>query len=128
MKGKGARDEVLDAQMAECRELLADVRGATGDLRAAIREAKAAYPELAEKMVEFHTERAIGKMTEMTAGAIKRAEAGIMSRFDRLTNLLMTGTVTGRAKPGEHDLEELVADTVARHGGPLIRAPRGQDT
>lgn len=113
---KGGRDAALDAQLAECRELLAEMRGVTKDLRQAVREAKDAFPSLAREMVEKAAEREINKMSAVTAGAIEDAEKAVYRRFDGITNLLLTGSKTGIPRRGKIDIEKVAEQLVAQYG------------
>lgn len=106
---KAGRDAVLDEQMTECRELLADVRGATKDLRLAIKDAKEAFPHLAEEQVEAAVKATLEKFKEGTALAITDTQNAIFRRFDDLTNLLMSGRTSGKPKPGQLDLPGVIA-------------------
>jgi len=102
------RDQKLDDQMAECRELLTEVRGATKDLHAAIKEAKATFPELAQDQISEAVGVELTKVMAATTKFIEAAELKIHRRFDHLVNLLLTGNQQGRARPGELNLESLV--------------------
>lgn len=114
---KAGRDEALDAQMAECRALLAEVRGATKDLKQVIRQARATYPELSAEAMERAAAAAIAEMTAATEKAIGKAEAAIHARFNRITNLLLTGTKVGVPRRGDINIEKMAEDVAAKFGG-----------
>jgi len=112
------RDQKLDDQMAECRELLTEVRGATKDLHAAIKEAKATFPELAQDQISEAVGVELTKVMAATTKFIDAAEVKISRRFDHLVNLLLTGHPQGRTKPGKLNVESLVEEVAeARRDG-----------
>jgi hypothetical protein len=108
------RDAKLDDQMAECRELLAEVRGATKDLHHEIVRAKATFTELAEERIERVVSEELDRVGVETAGFIRIAEERIQARFDGLTNLLLTGSRRGRPKRGDANLEEVIEKAAVR--------------
>lgn len=119
MSKGGSRNSALDEQMEECRALLADVRGATKDLNAAIKAAKAAFPELAEEKMQEAAKVEIDRLSELTTAHVKRSEERIMARFDKIANLLITGSTDGKPRKGGHNLEETLVTMTENNGGPL---------
>lgn len=102
MGHKGERHPALDSQMTECRELLAEVRGATKDLRQATAEAKRVLaevlPDAVDELIKVRVVTELDKLAPQTKKAIEVAETEIFKRFDVLMNLLMSGSPTGVPK------------------------------
>lgn len=115
----------LGAAALDCRELLADVRTATKDLRLAVREAQEARDELAEavhKMVGDDVEEAVRahveKLGTATKVAMDDAVERVSEKFVELTNLMMTGA--RRAGAGGLDLRQLAAGVATQARGDAI--------
>lgn len=105
-----SRSADLDTQMAECKELLSEVRGAIRDLKQMKKAILDAAPEVARPMIELAVDRELSAMTRQTKEAILVAEERIMLRFERLANLLMSRHRSGRPDPGSLRIDDFITD------------------
>lgn len=107
----------LGAASLEARQLLADIRGATRDLRNAIRDAQAEREQLADLIkrtvaddIQAEVSTQLAKLGEQTQAAMAAATAKVGREFDRLTNIMMTGDDYARPAKGALDLRELARE------------------
>lgn len=102
------------------RGLLADIRTATKDLRATLRDAQDERARLADLIketvaAEIHAEVAtqLEALGEKTRQAMDDATAKVGREFDKLANILMTGDDHGRGE----SLLDLAAEQARRRAG-----------
>lgn len=107
----------LGAASLEARELLADVRSTTRELRTEIRNAAAERERITDLIkkavaadIEAEVKTQLSALGELTRKAMDDAVAKVGREFDKLTNIMMTGDDYGRGTR----LPDLVAEQARR--------------
>jgi DNA anti-recombination protein RmuC len=97
----------LVAAAVECRELLADVRTATKDLRAAVKEVREERERLAAAVrdavgaeIDEQVRVQLEALGELTRKQMDASVDKVSREFDKLANILMTGHDKGRPDDG----------------------------
>lgn len=102
----------------ELRELIREAHGATRDLRAAIRDARAVAPAIVSEHLDAEVKRAVDKLGETTEKAMDASVAKVNREFDRLADILMGRTGPDR-KRRALQIPEAIERLVASEGSPL---------
>lgn len=104
----------LGAAAMECRELLADVRSATRDLREAVKESRkererlaTAVKDAAAAEIDQAVAAGLEELGETTRKAMDDSVAKVGAEFDKLARLFLTGHEKGRPDAGGLNLREL---------------------
>ena len=110
----------LKAATDNALKLLADVRGATKDLRQAMKEHRETIPMIVREELAREVEKELNVLKDEPKAATAKAVAGVFKRFDELTDLLMKGTRADR-RQGKLDIDALIRNVAM--SGDFVPAP-----